>query len=165
LEETFHAALADPGAAQQLLAGCLTNALAHHGYDLGTGNPTPARTRSKPSTSRERTPADHPSAESRRRSEQRSRLERELGEAWALARQAADERDGAAEEAHRAGRARADIEREVTRLRGELADAEAALESTGQADEAARTAGKSADRAAQKSRQRVSGLQSRLDNL
>ena len=171
LEETFHATLADPGAAQQLLDARLTNGLSHQGYDLDTMNPAPPAARSGPKQSsrseqatRKAAPA-RPSAESRRRAEQRSRLEHDLGEAWATARRTADSRDEATAEAGRTRRARSDTEREVTRLRDELADAEAASESIGKADATARRARERADRAAQKARQRVTELQARLDDL
>jgi len=165
VEETLHAALADHGAAQQLVEARLTTALAHHGYDVASGDPSATRTSARPEPSRTRGPAeaDREPAESRRRAERRSRLERDLGESWALARQAADARDEAITAADRAQRARADSEREVTRLQGELADAEAELETAVRADDRARSKRESADRTAQQTRQRVTELQLRLD--
>jgi hypothetical protein len=118
-------------------------------------------------------------AEERRRAERRTRLERDLAEAWSAARAAADARDDAgvakdaAETAVRDARAASDDARqEVDRLRTELRAAEAGLEPARAAEKEARAADgqarqdlRAAEREAERTRRRVSELQGDLDGL
>lgn len=167
LEDTLNAAVADPAAARRLIEGRLTDGMAHHGYAGGVtaaSSPGPSRPPgSDPATGSE-SPAP-PTAEDRRREEQRSRLERDLGEVWAQARGAADTRDEAATEVDRAQRTRADAEREVARLRAELDAAQADLQAADREHDRAQAARDRADLEAQRARKRVTELQSRLDKL
>jgi hypothetical protein len=168
LEDTLNAALADPAAAQRLIEARLTDGMAHHGYGGGVTEASsagPSRSNSSDPPTGSELPAQAPSAEDRQRAEQRSRLERDLGEAWAQARGAADTRDGAATEVDRAQRTRADAEREVTRLRAELEAAQADLQAAEREHDRAQAARGRADLEAQRARKRVTELQSRLDKL
>lgn len=158
LEDTLNAALADPGAAQRLVEARLTDGMAHHGY----GGPVTEAQQPVPSRPHA---ADGPAEDDPRRAELRAGLELELGEAWAAARRAADQREQAATGADRAARARSDAEREVTRLRAELTAAESDLDGAEREHEAARASRDLTDLRADRARQRVTELQSRLDGL
>ena len=168
LEDTFHAALADPTAADALAAGRLTVGLSRHGFgDQPTEARSPAapRGRSVDRPVAVATTPTKPTARQQQRARERARLEQDLGAAWGLARHAADARDTAAVEAERAQKVRADAEREATRLRRDLATAEAErAEAVGRDDDAQR-ARDVADEEAQAARQHVAELQKHLDGL
>jgi hypothetical protein len=169
LEDTFHAALADPSAAQALAAGRLVVGLSRHGFGdqpaLAGPKASPAATRGRPADPPGPARATKPTAAQQQRARERSRLEQDLGEAWGQARRAADARDKAATDAEQAQRVRADAEREAARLRGELEAAEADLSEAAGRDDDARRARDAADQEAQEARQHVAELQRRLDGL
>ena len=180
LEDTLHAALADPDDAARLVEGRLTDAMARTGFGSGpTGaavppaGGTPARGRPARGTPPKRTPpkrtatarATRRAAEDRRRAGERARLESELGEAWAVARSAADAREEADTEDRTTKERRTSAQREVERLRSALARAESELVTAQEAADQAQTEKQQGTRAADEARQRVSELRSRLDEL
>lgn len=170
LEETLHAALADPTAAEQLLAGRLAQALKHSGYAASEPGapPRPAARKSAAKGSAASRPSAAPSAPSpadQRRTERRARIERDLGQAWGDARRTAEARDAADEQAKAEEKRRTDAAREARRRRHDLERSERALaEAEKDRDQAVRTRGR-AEKEAQRARQRVTDLQSRLDEL
>ena len=170
LEETLHAALADPDAAQELLDGRLTGALSRAGYgEPGSGSSTSSSARKAPARPAEpaagRSASEAKAAQDERRAARRARIERDLGEAWSEARRTAEERDALDAEARSAEKRRAEAAREVRRLREELQRAEQTLVDAEQSASAAGRARERAEKEADRARLRVTDLQARLDDL
>jgi hypothetical protein len=194
VEETLHAALADEEVAEHLLGGRLTTAVSRTGF---TGAATEGKDQTK---ARANSPTRQPRATQQesggrrsgpssqqepsrqgvdRQHARRVTLQRQLAEAWAAARDAADERDRHARrldesrlQAAAADRERhrltADLQRakqEVDRLANELAEAERAMVAAHDAVTTAERGHREADRQAERSRRKVSDLQSRLDDV
>lgn len=188
VEETLHAALASPDAAQDVRRGQLTAPLSATGF--GAGAPAtpvgPAATRDADSaasrasgrtqTTSASTSADRGAARDRQARLRRD-LEGQLAAAWTAAREAADARDASARRLDQAQAGVADTERcasrlgrEAERLRAALAECEAELElaehehaaATAELEDA-RALHRRAERAATSARNRVTDLQSRLD--
>jgi chromosome segregation ATPase len=163
LEGTLNAALADDEAAQQLLQGRLTDPLQHVGFGPGSGSTTGPDSRARKP---EPAPAGAPKQSAAdRRAEQRERLERDLAEAWATARAAADARTVAEEAATAAGREATGLRRRVDQARADLEAAEQALERAAATSDEASTARDTARSDAEKATRRVSALQRELDAL
>lgn len=159
LEETLGAALADERAGEALRAGRLTEALQHTGFGGATDAPPRSAPKAKTTTTRRTTGKD----EDRERAARRAALEKELADAWSVARAAADARAEAESAAEGAEKAAADVRRTVDRLRAELEQAAAELEAAQhRADEAGATRDAARDEADQGTR-RVSELQRALD--
>lgn len=158
LEETLHAALADPATGARLVEGRLTGALSHTGFDAPSGRATPARPRPVPA----KEPAE-PSAEDKRRAARRERIERDLGEAWAQARRAAEARDAAEGQVRAVEDRRSQAGKEVRRLRQSLDAAERELAEAEAEREPLVRARDRADKEASRARQRVADLQERLE--
>jgi hypothetical protein len=166
LEDTLHAALADPDAAQQLLDGRLTTGLSRAGFGdptaasaAGGGSPSPAK------KARKRTASQAGADEDERRAAWRSRIERDLGEAWGEARRTAEARDAAEDAARAAEKHRAEAARDVRRLRDDLQRAERSLAEAESDGEAATRERDRAEKEADRARQRVTDLQARLDEV
>jgi hypothetical protein len=190
VEETLHAALADEEVAEHLLGGRLTTAVSRTGF---TGAAAQTKARATPPTRQPRAAQQAnggrrggPSSQQEpsrqgvdRQHARRATLQRQLAEAWAAARDAADERDRHARrldesrlQAAAADRERhrltADLQRakqEVDRLERELAEAERAMVAAHDAVTTAERGHREADRQAERSRRKVSDLQSRLDDV
>lgn len=171
LEETLSAAMADGSAADRLRQGRLSEGLEHTGFGTPSEAPQPRPERRPASDKRGRAAASargkeaKPSAAQRRRAERRERLDRELGEAWAAARQAADARadtESAAEAAEKEAQA---AQREVDRLRADLREAEATLSGARDQRKKATTSRDAARREAERATRRVSELQAQLENI
>jgi hypothetical protein len=164
LGDTLDAALADPAAAEALMAGRLTEGLTHTGFGLsaasGASAPAPRRTQE-----RKKAPRSSTSVADRRRAERRARLEEQHAGAWAAARAAADARTTAEAEAARADEEAGAAERRVTDLRADLDRAEAELEQATARRAQARSARKAAGTAAERATREVSRLQNALDEL
>jgi hypothetical protein len=165
LQDTLNAALADEDAGRQLLAGRLTEPLQHTGFDPAGGSgpaPTPVQQKeAKPVSSKAATlsPAQQ------RQAERREQLERDLAEAWAAARAAADARTFAEEAAEAAEKAAAGSRAVASRARADLEAAEQAFDQA-ETTRAEATAARDATRAdAELATRRVSGLQKELDSL
>jgi hypothetical protein len=169
LEETLHAALADPDAAQELLDGRLTGALNRAGFgEPGAGaKGSPARREPVRAAKRAagRSASEAKAAEDERQAARRARIERDLGEAWSEARRTAEERDALDAEARAADKRRAEAAREVRRLREDLQRAEQSLVDAEQSESAAARARDRAEKKADRARQRVTDLQARLDEV
>ncbi|MGZ4594382.1 MAG: hypothetical protein ACXV3C_10970 [Actinomycetes bacterium] len=176
LEETLHAALADPAGAELLAAGRLSSGLQHSGF----GGPTSAA--APPQAPRQTPPAAKArrrAADDEHRAAERRAIEEDLSQACNDARLAADARDAAAAAAddtaasHQdAARAYDDaaarvaaLEEELRALRQALDDATAARDRTAAAHEAAEKARSAAADAADEARRVVTDLQDRLDAL
>jgi DNA-binding transcriptional LysR family regulator len=168
-EETLHAALADPDAAQELLDGRLTGALNRAGFgEPGAGaKGSPARKKPVRAAKRAagRSASEAKAAEDERQAARRARIERDLGEAWSEARRTAEERDALDAEARAADKRRAEAAREVRRLREDLQRAEQSLVDAEQSESAAARARDRAEKEADRARQRVTDLQARLDEV
>lgn len=184
VEDTLHAALADPDAADQLLAGRLTHPLQRTGFEPGPAaaasrppQPPPGRTRTARSAKARR--ADEGADErAARRAARRAELEAELARAWAEARGAADARDEAQREEKDVTSQLASATREVDRLTKERdrlrADLDRVEGELSAADQARAGARENADRAARRheqaesaadlARQEVTALQARLNS-
>lgn len=172
LEDTLHAALADPDAAQQLLDGRLTSGLSRAGFGEPTTGTAPgaassgsARSSGSTKKARKRTASEAGEAEDERRAARRARVERDLGEAWGEARRSADVRDAAEDADRSAAKQRAEAAREVRRLRDDLQRAEQLLAEAESDGEAAARARDRAEKDADRARQRVTDLQARLDEV
>lgn len=115
LQETLQAALADPDAAERLVAGRLTEGLQYAGF----GPPAGAGTRSPPAA-----PQNHRESVARpagdRHAEELVRAERDLERATAAAEDAGEARDEAQAELDEADVEVSRLDTEVTRLRAEL---------------------------------------------
>jgi hypothetical protein len=102
VEATLHAALADPDAARQLVEGRLSDGLTVSGFGpADESSPAPAKRSAPPS----RRAAAKGSAMEDRRAGRRAEVEKELGDAWAEAGGAAEQRDQAEEAGPRGERA------------------------------------------------------------
>lgn len=161
LEETLHAALADPAAGIRLVEGRLTGALSHTGFDAPSVRATPARPRPVPAKKQ----TSEPSAEDKRRAARRERIERDLGEAWAQARRAAEARDAAEAQVRAVEDRRSQAGKEARRLRQSLDAAERELAEAEAEREPLVRARDRADKEAQRARQRVADLQERLETI
>ncbi len=176
VEDTLHAALADPDAAAQLLAGRLTHPLQRTGFEPGRAaaasrppQPPPARTRA--GRNAKAGGADE-------RVARRAELEAELARAWAEARDAADARDEAERAAKDTTSRLAAAGREVERLTGErdrlLAELDRVEGGLSAAEGGRAGARETANRAARRhedaesaadlARQAVTALQARLND-
>jgi hypothetical protein len=164
LEETLHAALADPAQAELLLQGRLSVQLQHSGYGPAE-NPPPAGGRKQAAAAKPaRAPAGRqPTAAEQRRGERRDRLERELAQAWPDARAAADARSAAEQRAKQAADEAKGLRRRVDGLRSELAAAEDELARATAASEQATEARDAAAAEADRATKRVSTLQRELE--
>lgn len=159
LEETLNAALADERAGEQLRGGRLTEPLQHTGFGgVPSGAPPTA---AAPASGRggRRTARKEPSEKDRRRAE----LERELADAWAVARAAADSRSEAEAAADTAAKDAVQAQRTAERLRAELDRAEAELRAAQQAQADAEATRESARAEAEQATRRVSDRQRALD--
>jgi hypothetical protein len=156
LEATLNAALADEAAATVLLQGRLAAQLEHSGFGLPSDAPRAPRP-TTPARGKE------PTAAGRRREERRKQLEHELAEAWGAARDAADVRVLADERATAAGKAADQAQREVERIRAQLAELEESLAAAVAEREAADTGLTTARAAADQATGRVSTLQRQLE--
>lgn len=179
LEDTFSAALADPGAAELLVRARLSDGMATHGFGGAPGGPgavgtgRSARTGTGAGKAAGTGKAGRsgkgakaaPDPDEQRRAEQRGQLERDLGDAWATARESADTRESAVANAERAVRDLGDSERTVARMRAELEAAEMDVARAAEDHAGAVAARDQAESLAQAARQRVADLQSRLDGL
>ena len=172
LEETLTAAMADQSAADQLREGHLAEGLEHTGF--GTPGEVPKRpaTGPQPATDRRgRAAASEggrtakPSAAERRRAERRERLDRELGEAWSAARQAADARAAADAAADAADKEAQSAQREVDRLRSALRESEQLLSEARDVRKKAASHRDIARRDAERATRRVSELQAQLEEV
>lgn len=160
LEETLHAALVDPEAGARLVEGRLTGALSHTGFQPPVGTAKSSR----PSTTPAKKAAE-PSAVDKRRAARRERIERDLGEAWAQARRAAEARDAAEGQVRAVEDRRSQATKELRRLRQGLEAAERDLaDAEEERDHLVRSRDR-ADKEAQRARQRVADLQARLEEL
>jgi hypothetical protein len=165
LQDTLTAALADEHAGRLLLLGRLAEPLEHSGFGLAAGSgpsPAPARQKEPRPAGSKATP---PSAAQQHQAERRERLERELAEAWAAARAAADARTLAEEAAAVAEKEAAGSRARVTQARAELEAAEQALEQA-ESSRSEATATRDATRTeAEQATRRVSAVQRELDSL
>lgn len=174
LEQTLHAALADPGVAEQVAAGRLVKATSRTGLESALGE-APAEEQ-KPSRPRLRVVRD-PDApkeskedakaarERRRREEERDRL-REEWQAAERTRAEADEDvedlEGRVEDAERE---RATAAEEVEELARRLSEAEDAERDAGKREREARRERDAAVRKRDSAARRVSDLAARLEDL
>jgi hypothetical protein len=164
LEGTLNAALADDEAAQLLLQGRLTEPLQHVGFGPSSSG-SPSAPDSRPRKP-EPAPAGAPKQSAAdRRAEQREQLERDLAEAWATARAAADARTVAEEAATAAEREAAGLRRRVDQARTDLEAVEQALERAAATSDDASTSRDAARSEAEQATRRVSALQRELDAL
>ena len=172
VEETLHAALSTPEAAERVLSGRLTSPLRVTGFAPGGDGSAAPRKTPEPSGPRRRGGGSSTSHGARRKS-----LEEQLAAAWAAARDAADTRDLAERALDQALAGLAETEREATRLtreverlQAELAEHEEQLEAA-ESDRAsaaetlkeARQRHQEAERAADAARRTVTALQTELD--
>jgi hypothetical protein len=124
LEETLHAALADPDAAARLSRGHLAEGMQHVGFGPAMGGLTTAPNRPKPDSSSRRE-TSYADAERPSRDPQLDRAESERERAKTLAHEAKETLDEARSELDQAEADVTRLEDEVTRLRDELDSAEA----------------------------------------
>jgi hypothetical protein len=122
VEQTLHAALADPDAAEQVKAGRLTTALSYTGFgDVGSVQTASG----KPSRRRKRADADNKDDDA---DEQRRKTVRDAEHALATATRAAEQarqRLGhARDERERHAQAVEDLQRQLTDARSQLSDAD-----------------------------------------
>ena len=186
VEETLHAVLADPAAAEAVLSGRLAQPLSRTGFVPPT-SPVPA----SPGADRPPTAADpaepaapargtspHRTRDGQRRAKEEQRrameeqrraeradLEQQLAQAWAEAAAAGEARDRAADESSAAARRLAAAAQELARLRDELDRATAAHADEQQAAGLAEDRHREATALADETRSRVRDLQRRLDRL
>ncbi|WP_073257943.1 hypothetical protein [Cryptosporangium aurantiacum] len=166
LEQTLHAALGDPEAAEAVRSGRLTNALQYAGFGPVGPGPAPVAT-PKPKASK---PADDDLAVRRKeRTEQLRRAREEAEEVVDRARASLVDAEASREES---ARALAEVEQRlqdardrVDQLRLDLDDAEAAVNSVEHDAKAARRADEAARKSAQLAAQRVAGAEHRLAEL
>jgi len=187
VEETLHAALADPAAADEVISGRLTHPLSRTGFvgprTLVAGalqsnaprtaaDPTePARASDRRTPAREgkdgqrRTKEEQRRAKEEQRRAQRADLEQQLAQAWAEAAAAGEARDRAADESASAARRLATAAQELGRLRDELERATTAHTSEQETADLAEARHRDATALADETRSRVRDLQRRLDRL
>ncbi|MDQ1619608.1 MAG: hypothetical protein QOE19_2177 [Actinomycetota bacterium] len=172
LEETLHAALADPAGAELLAAGRLSSGLQHSGFGGPPAAPSPPPPVKKAPARRKGRGKDDAAAQAQRRAAERQEVEQALSSAWAQARSAAEAREAAAGAAAAAKTSYDAAAARVAELEGQLqevqlalaaavADKDTALEARGTADEEHEEAERSADAG----RKVVTDLQARLDRL
>lgn len=140
LEDTLHAALADPDAADELLAGQLTTGLSRSGF--------PGVEVSSAARPAKRAAPRKPAKPDRR--EQARQAKRDEAEARAEAKAATRSRDQAQRALQQAEQAAQDAADTIERLKAELDDA---VRARNDADKAKRQAAKDADRAERVARQ------------
>ncbi|MBA2768470.1 MAG: hypothetical protein H0U35_04950, partial [Sporichthyaceae bacterium] len=194
VEETLHAALADPAAADEVISGRLTHPLSRTGFvgprTLVAGAPQsnaprtaadptePARASDRRTPAREgkdgqrrtraeqrRTREEQRRAKDDQRRAQRADLEQQLAQAWAEAAAAGEARDRAADESASAARRLATAAQELGRLRDELERATTAHTSEQETADLAEARHRDATALADETRSRVRDLQRRLDRL
>ena len=154
LEETLHAALADPDVASQLAAGRVTGVLSRSGFP-GAATPAPAS-----SGRRAAAAAVKPDADAARR-----QAEQDEEEARAAAAEAASERDRAAAELDDASAGLTDAEALLEDLKRQLSEAGEAQVQAQRRVRAAREAAERADRLARRTAQRLADAEERTRRL
>ncbi|GAA3393475.1 hypothetical protein [Cryptosporangium minutisporangium] len=170
LEQTLHAALGDPGAAEAVRSGRLTNGLQYAGFGPVDPAAVPApEATPKPKPKGKSGPKDDLAARRKERAEQLRRAREEAQEVLDRARAALVDaeasRDEAAQTLEDAERRHTEARDRVDQLRLDLDDAEAAADSAEHELKAARRAGEAARKAAQLAAQRVTGAAHRLAEL
>lgn len=167
LEQTLHAALGDPDAAEAVRSGRLTNGLQYAGFGpVGALPPAPA---SAPKPKPEPAPKDDLAVRRKERAEQLRQAREEAQEVLDRARaslvDAEASRDEAAQVVEDAERRHAEARDHVDQVKLDLDDAEAAAERAEHDLKAARRAGEAARKSAQLAAQRVRGAEHRLAEL
>jgi hypothetical protein len=167
LEETLTAALSNADDGELLRQARLTDGLVPGGFGLPpepkvqTARPPRSASPAVPTPAR----AKAPSAEERRLTQRRERLERDLVAAVAHAKKASaahDETTAAFDEAQRALTA---AELELADLRAELKQAEKARDRAQRDSDRAQATNERAEREEQQAHQRITDVQTRLDEL
>jgi hypothetical protein len=170
LEATLHAALADPAAADAVAAGHLSGALSYTGFGAA---PTPAAEvpKAAPTSTTTTSPAKKASAADRRAAE-RAKLETELAQATAAARDAGEALEAATAAATAAATSYDNAKTRVVTLQNDLRELQQRLSDAERARDGSRSdrdrtaaASRSADRGAERARQAVTELQRRLKSL
>ena len=169
LEQTLHAALGDPEAAEAVRSGRLTNGLQYAGFGpVGSSDTGPAPA-PKPRPKAKPAPTDDLAARRKERAEQLRRAREEAQEVLDRARAALVDaeasRDEATAAAEDAERRHTEARDRVDQLKLDLDDAEEAAASAEHDLKAARRAGEATRRAAQLAAQRVAGAEHRLAEL
>lgn len=163
LEDTLHAALADPAAADQLLTGRLTSPLSRTGFGPSDAEPAPAA--AEPAAAAAGAAGESGEAAERRRAAQLERVRREEQQARSAAKEAAAARDQARQVADRAGRLVSEATATLERLRAELDQATAAQSDAERDQRRARTQLDKAERAARDAERQADNLAARLAQL
>jgi hypothetical protein len=153
LEETLHAALADPDVASQLAAGRLTGVLSRSGFP-GASTPTPA------SPGRRAPAAVKPDADAARR-----QAEQDEEEARSAAADAAEERDRAVATLDDASAVLSDAEASLEDLKRQLSEAGEAQVQAQRRVRTAREAAERTDRLARRTAQRLADAEERSRRL
>jgi hypothetical protein len=172
LEQTLHAALADPAVASQVAAGRLVRATSRTGLESALGEPAPVE-EEKPARPRLRVvrdpaaPKEDPKVarERRRREEERARLREEWQAAErtrAEAEEDVEDLEGRLEDAERD---RSTAAEEVEELARRLAEAEDTEREAGRREREARRERDAAVRKRDSAARRVADLAARLDDL
>ena len=168
LEQTLHAALGDPEAAEAVRSGRLTNGLQYAGFGPLTPPAEaapPAKAKPKPKP----VPEDDLAARRKERAEQLRKARAEAQEVLDRARAALVDAEAARAESEQAvqeaERRHTEARDRVDQLRLDLDDAEEAAAAAEHDLKAARRAGESTRRAAQLAAQRVTGAEHRLAEL
>ncbi len=165
LEDTLHAALADPAAADELAAGRLARGLQRTGFETESTQRAPAQTAKPAKRGRGAGAGKDAGSTQRRRAEQLQRADRDLQRAQEAADEAGQARDEAGTRAEDAEAAEQSAGDEVERLTKEL---DAATEAHRRAERDARRARTSfdrADRAVRDADRRVADATERRDRL
>jgi hypothetical protein len=171
LEATLHAALADPEVAARVASGRLSGGLSYSGFGA-PATPRPAAAGAAPSaTAPPAKPAKKMTAVERREAG-RAKLEIELAQARAAAREAEDDRDVAAVASAAAGTAYDDAARRVEALQVELRAVQDHLAQAERAREVARAernraaaTSQATERGADRARTAANHLQARVEAL
>jgi hypothetical protein len=167
LEETLTAALTSAGAGELLRRARLTEGLVPGGFPVAatTAQPkTPVRQVS-PTLAAAPARAKGPSAEERRLAQRRERLQRDLVAATTLAKKKSAAQEEAAAAFDESQRTLTAAELGLAELRAELAQAEKTRDKAQRDSHRSQTANDRAQNEADQARQRVTDLQSRLDDL
>ncbi len=153
LQETLRAALADPAAAELLLAGRLSDGMQHVGFGQSGGG---AASRAAPSAVRSTVP---------KKDQLLERAQRELESAEAGTSEALETLHEARDELTQAGDRATRLDAEVTRLRDRLETAMAEHAQATRDQRQARTAFDRAEKAAQSADRRLSQAQERRQRI
>ncbi|MFI5955001.1 hypothetical protein [Cryptosporangium sp. NPDC051539] len=163
LEQTLHAALGDPDAADAVRTGRLVSGLQYAGFGpLGSATPKPAPAAAP-------APKDDLAEKRKERAEQLQKAREEAQEVLDRARaslvDAEEQRDSAASVADEAEQRHHDARDRVDQIKVDLDDAEAAAEAAEHELRGARRAAEAARKSAQLAAQRVRGAEYRLNEL